>query len=109
VTGKQQTLFDPEGGRADAIAGMAATTARAGDWVDLAHSAVRYLVRVGKPFSSEDVTAIVGLPHTGSPNAVGAVISNAARQGIIVRVGDTQAKRRNQHATRIGLWQGVGK
>jgi hypothetical protein len=104
----QLSMFDPDGGRADRDAGMTAALGRAKSWVDAARVVIAWRARKGDPFTSEDVTAVVGQPPEGcSPNAVGAVMNAAAKAGQIRRVGDAQARRRNQHATRIGLWVGV--
>ncbi len=101
------TLFDAEGGRALGEAGMAAALGRASDWADRARVVITFLARTGQPFTSEDVTYVVGQPPAGcSPNAVGAVMNAAAKRGDITRVGDSVAVRRNQHGTRIGLWRG---
>lgn len=106
--GRRPALFDLAGGRADREEGMASALSRASDWGDRAGVVIDFLAATGLPFTSEDVTEVVGLPPAGcSPNAVGAVMNAASRRGVIQRIGDTVAVRRNQHATRIGLWRGV--
>jgi hypothetical protein len=74
-------------------------------WRAVAWSRLLDLARTGRPFTSEDVTRSVGQPS--HPNAVGALLSNAARSGVIRRVGMVQAGRANQHAALIGEWEGT--
>lgn len=73
--------------------------------------AARYsaLVRSGEPFTSEDVTALVGMPP-GHQNAVGAQFSALLRpdlaSGRVVYLAHVKALRDNQNATKIGQYQG---
>lgn len=80
-------------------------------WVEQAHAAVRYLANTGRFFTSEDVTALVGLPRGAvgqhRNNAVGAVMSAAARAGTIQRCGYEQSKRPVSHAAVLSVWVGA--
>lgn len=60
--------------------------------------------RMGRSFTSEDVTARIGMPPSGSPNAVGALTRAAAMRHGFVKVGRTKAQRTNQHASEITVW-----
>ena len=77
----------------------------AAPWRAVAMRRLRELALTGETFTSEDVTAVAGQPPT--PNSVGALLSGAARQGWIERVGFAPAERPNQHATIISEWTGV--
>lgn len=65
----------------------------------------------GRPFTSEDVVAIVGLPRVDpglhKNNAVGAMMSGLARAGYIVKVGHRNSRRTISHASEIATWVGV--
>jgi hypothetical protein len=82
-------------------------------WLDMAHAAVRHLAATGNCFTSEDVTALVGLPRgqigQHRNNAVGAVMAQAARAGIIRRHGYQQSRRPVSHAAVLSVWQGTGQ
>jgi hypothetical protein len=79
-------------------------------WVDEAREVIDQYAALRVEFTSEDVTAIVGLPREGEGmnrnNAVGAVMSGAARAGTIRRVGYRKATRPNQHAAILAVWVG---
>lgn len=78
-------------------------------WPTLARAAVRQLVERGGPFTSEDVTALVGLPRdvgTNRNNAVGAVMSGCAKRGLIRRIGYQPALRPESHARIVAVWTG---
>jgi hypothetical protein len=104
----QLDVLDRADGERLKAAGMAAADANADErWKADFDARLNLLAASGRAFTSEDVTREVGLPPSGSPNAVGARINAAARRGVIVRVGDVKAARVNQHATRISSWIGA--
>ncbi len=71
-------------------------------------AAVKALAMSRRPFTSEDVTARVGMPPSGSPSAVGARMTAAAKRGWIRKTGRTvKAERPNQHAAMLTEWRGV--
>lgn len=80
-------------------------------WSTTARRILELLAETGEEFTSEDLTAIVGLPREAPGmnrnNAVGAVISGAARAGVIERVGYRLARRPNQHAANLAVWRGI--
>lgn len=64
------------------------------------------LVREGYQFTSEDITATIGMPPN-HPNAVGAILNGATKSGLIRRVGYVQSVRPRSHAAVISLWEGA--
>lgn len=82
---------------------QALSSAPSAPWRVVARAGLLELVGRGRPFTSEDLTALVGQPP--SPNAVGAVVNGAARAGWIERAGFVKAERANQHAALISRWQ----
>ena len=77
-------------------------------WGDRFDATVKALAMSRAPFTSEDVTAKVGLPPSGSPSAVGARMTAAAKRGEIRKTGRrVQAQRPNQHAAELTEWRGL--
>ena len=72
---------------------------------------LRELAELQNPFSSEDITAIIGLPSEGQNknNSIGGLMSAAAHAGLIQKFGWTTSKNANSHAREIRLWIGVRK
>jgi DNA-directed RNA polymerase subunit RPC12/RpoP len=103
--------LDAGEGRTRAERGMAraaASEGRASDWNLAADSVIRELAASGSEFTSEDVTARVGLPLR-SPGAVGARMNAASKKGWIAWTGRmSQAERPNQHAAVLKVWKGIG-
>jgi hypothetical protein len=104
---------DLEGGRADRDQGMARALAAHRAWQDEAWRVLMLLASTGEPFTSEDITAVAGLPQGGisqhGNNAVGALMSGASRAGVIVPTGHTQSRRRVSHAAHLREWKGSGR
>lgn len=73
---------------------------------------VEMLAREGAPFTSEDVTAIVGLPRDTQQNrnsAVGAMMNGLARRGVIRKTGQrVKSTRPQSHSAEILEWVGAG-
>lgn len=61
--------------------------------------------RKGEPFTSEDVTAIVGMPTDADGSEVGSLMRAAWQEGLIRKVGQTSARRENQHGATITTWR----
>lgn len=80
-------------------------------WADDAFEAIKMLASRKVEFTSEDVLEITGLPSGGvgmhKNNATGAVMSKAARAGIIRKVGYTTAKRKASHSSVHAVWIGA--
>lgn len=98
-------LQDKEDAQARALA--AATV----DWRARAMAEIERLARVGAPFTSEVVTAVVGLPRhairMNRNNAVGALMSAAAKRGIIHKTGRyVPSQRRRSHGAMLAEWRG---
>jgi hypothetical protein len=78
-------------------------------WRDRAMAAIEMLAERKQPFTSEDVVAAVGLPRASEANAnnaVGAVMSLAARRRLIRPIGYVQARRDVSHARVLRQWEG---
>ena len=83
-------------------------TASFDHWAPRADQAIAGLALQRVEFTSEDVTAIAGLPTRGSNSAVGARMNAAARRGIIRWTGRmAKAERPNQHAALLKVWRGA--
>jgi hypothetical protein len=72
---------------------------------------LREFAATQNPFSSEDITAIIGLPSKGQNknNSIGGLMSGAAHAGLIKKFGWTVSKNANSHAREIRLWIGVSE
>jgi hypothetical protein len=73
------------------------------EYQDAFEAAVAEFVSKGQDFTSEDVTAIVGMPPN-NPNAVGALTRSSAIRYGCVKVSRTKATRPGQHASEIAVW-----
>lgn len=106
----RDTLFDPRLGERVKARGLAQAggAVRAWPWRVHAMEALRDLAALGEPFTADDVVGKVGLPDSGTNrnNAVGALFSAAAREGLIVRVGFRNTKRVAGHARVVSIWAG---
>lgn len=101
---------EQEAGALARDAGMAAAAAAAPDWTELAKQAVRFLAATGTDFTIDDVIERAGLPNdskSNANNAVGALMSGAAKRRIIERVGYTRTSRRLGHARSVAVWRGI--
>jgi hypothetical protein len=81
-------------------------------WLSDAKQAILTLAAFGRPFTSEDVTERVGLPRgvtgTNKNNAVGAIMSAAARRNIIRKTGrHVLSKRASSHGAELIEWIGA--
>ena len=75
------------------------------DYRSVFERAIIALASSKEPFTSEDVTAMVGRPPN-SPNTVGALFIGAAKRGLIRKCGYRQSVRPERHAAVIALWEG---
>lgn len=108
--GRQLTLMDAELSAALKEQGMQQASRNADQqWKDRFDKALQTLAAAGTEFTSEDVTAVTGLPPSGSPSAVGARMNAAAKRGLIVRVGLRNARRAKSHAAMLLTWKGSGE
>ena len=104
----QPDLFEGDTLKAD---GMDMARVAAAEWWQQAWTAVETLASSGVPFGSEDVIRLVGLPRVtraqNRNNALGALMSQAARAGIIRKCGYMNARRPSSHSNLRILWEGV--
>ncbi len=99
-----------EGERRKAEGQQRATTSwtQRDGWNTRFDSVLERMALKGVLFTSEDITAEVGLPTSGSPSAVGARMTAAAKRGLIRKTGRMlKAERPNQHAALLTEWQGT--
>lgn len=93
--------------------GMAEAQEAVPEWADRARAALYDLALSGEEFTSEELTARVGLPRVdvgqNRNNAVGAVVAAASRAGLIERVGYRRARRPALHAAVVTIWRGQGQ
>ena len=95
-----------ETGQAFAVAGAYASHE---EWVSAFNKRLDELAASGMLFTSEDVTATVGFyrePGMNRNNAVGALMTAAARHGTIERVGWVASRLPRQHGAAIAQWRG---
>lgn len=112
VDGHPVLLNDPlEGERRKAVGMHRALDAREA-WRQRARAAVLALAALGEPFTSEDVVDRVGLPAggvgTNANNAVGALMSSAARANVIEPTGrHVRCRHAHSNARELKEWRGV--
>ena len=105
---------DSEEGQRRKREGMARAlaAAAAAAWRADAQIVLRNLALAGEPFTSETIIEQIGLPsgQVGQHrnNAMGGLLSGAARRGQIRAVGWTYARRATSHAEKLTLWKGTG-
>lgn len=104
-------LSDVDLGELAKAIGQGQAMDKASLWAGEAFRAIALLAGTGTPFTSEDVIAEVGLPsgavQTNGNNAVGAIMSAAAREGIIRPVARVKTQRATSHAHSIIQWVGT--
>jgi len=84
---------------------LAATRYSDDEYREQFRNCVRYLARLGNPFTVDDVTDRIGLPPSSSQGAAGAYMNAAVRQAEVVAIGMTQSTRPGRNASRVTLWQ----
>lgn len=75
------------------------------EWVLAADGVIASMASSGSEFTAEDVRDFTGDPPHHH-NAMGARILAAVKQGIIVRVGFTNSRRKRSHAAVIAVYKG---
>lgn len=90
----------------------AMSAAELNEWKVQFYTAVAELAALDTPFTSEDVTYRIGLPRTtvqtNRNNAVGAMMSAAAKRGVIQKTGRrVKSKRPSSHAAELTQWIGA--
>lgn len=75
------------------------------DWKRAASAVLTRLAATGKPFTTDDVWAVV--PQPPEPRAMGALIRSAAIAGKIRRVGWRASSRPECHCRPVAIWEGA--
>lgn len=78
-------------------------------WQERFESTVTQLCKSGRPFTSEDVVSLVGLPNqsvgANKNNAVGAMMNALARRKVIRKTGSYVTSRRpSSHSAVLAQW-----
>ena len=94
--------------------GMARAEAAAKRWSYRARFVIDFvLAPLLDPFTSEALTAIIGLPRgrvvVHGNGAVGAAMNAAAHRGTIKKIDRVNSKRATLHAAELTVWMGTGK
>jgi len=78
-------------------------------WRGYAAKAIEALAKTGKPFTGNDVWAMVGnRAHTHEPRALGAMLKAAHKAGLIVQTGDVVMQTSpGGHSRYMTVWAGV--
>lgn len=100
---KLEALLAGEVAKEEGIAQANANPSTA-PWRVVAMDRAMALAATRTEFTSEDITATVGVP--AASGAVGALLSTLARRGVVRRVGFRKAERVNQHAALVSVWVG---
>lgn len=93
---------------------MAASPNTLDDWKRTFKTSLARWAATGHPFTSEDVIAVVGLPcgdiAMNANNAVGAMMTAAAKVGLIRKTGNrVQARRASSHGAELTEWIGAAR
>jgi len=77
------------------------------DWLTAAHRAVHHLATHRHEFTTDDMwTALAHIDAPHEPRAMGAVMTHAARNGIITKTDRVTNSRRTQcHARPVAIWK----
>lgn len=110
---KYPTLFDPPAGLEAKQEGMATAIKNATtEWKDNFRDTAALLASKRQPFTSEDITHIVGLPRgrigKDLNNSVGAMMNGMARSKKIGKTGRrVLSKRPTSHGAELTEWIGI--
>lgn len=76
-------------------------------WVRTALQAVRAIAKTGREFQAFDLVEIYGVPEPDHPNRWGALLTRAARDGVIVVVGAAPSRRPTTAKSLTRTWRGA--
>ncbi len=76
------------------------------EWRNYVDGLIRTMALSGQEFTAEDVRDYSGDPPN-HPNAMGARFLSAVKQGVIVRSGFANSRRRSRHAGMIAVYRGA--
>lgn len=83
-------------------------TTPTGEWTPHADKAIATLANTGRPFTNDDVRALIPdhiTPH--HPNAWGSLFSVWAGRGLIKMVGVRNSRQKSRHSGLQRVWQGT--
>lgn len=97
--------------RGEAQTGPSVHLAHDLDWHTRAKNAIWELAGQGRPFTSEDITDLVGLPDptnrpNGANNSVGLLLNQVAKRYGLRRVNMTKARNPQSNGRLLTVWQG---
>lgn len=75
-------------------------------WRAIAKHEIQRLADSGQTFTAETIRDRIGGP-IGSPNAFGALLSHACREGLIEPCGYVQAQRATSNGRVLRMWKGT--
>ncbi|MEV6226870.1 hypothetical protein AB0L88_03115 [Saccharopolyspora shandongensis] len=84
-------------------AALAAATAGHRDHRHRVEAALAQLIAAGREFTADDLRRVADVSDA-RPNLLPSVLGCAARDGLIVRVGDYASRRRPRRGSRNGTW-----
>jgi hypothetical protein len=76
------------------------------EWVQTCDGIIMAMAASGVDFTAEDVRGMAGDPPH-HPNAMGARFLAASKRNIIVRIGFSNSKRRERHASMLAVYKGA--
>jgi hypothetical protein len=102
------TLFDDAPADKDVLAGRGQAEHNADDWwLSTAMQAVRAMAATGREFQAFDLAEIYGTPEPDHANRWGALLTRAAREGVIVSVGAAPSRRPSTARSLTRTWRGA--
>jgi len=104
----QPSLFDDEPADEDALAGRDRAERNADEWwIRTAMQAVGAMANTGREFQAFDLVQTYGVPEPDHPNRWGALLTRAAREGVIVSVGAAPSRRPSTARSLTRTWRGA--
>ncbi|MDQ4032538.1 MAG: hypothetical protein M3332_09825 [Actinomycetota bacterium] len=104
----QRSLFDDAPTGEDVLAGRDQAERNADDWwMRTALHAVRAMAATGRVFQAFDLVETFGTPEPDHPNRWGALLTRAAREGVIVSVGAAPSRRPSTARSLTRIWRGA--
>lgn len=92
----------------DVLAGRDRAERGADDWwVATAMQAVRAAAKTGQTWQAYDLVEVYGTPEPDHPNRWGALLTRAAREGLIVAVGAAPSRRPSTARSLTRTWRGT--
>lgn len=76
-------------------------------WTAVALQAVRAMAATGRIFQCYDLVEVYAIPEPDHPNRWGALLTRAARKGLIVAVGAAPSRRPKTAGSLTRTWRGA--